>query len=69
MCSDSDAIGFMFRNKSEPQNILSFKTSETDLATGSRLEYLSGKEFVISEKKDRLITHWDLIFPSLSSKL
>lgn len=64
--SDADAIGFMFRSKESNQNILSFKTSETDLATGSRQPYLSGREIIISEKVDgKLITHWEEIYPSL----
>jgi hypothetical protein len=50
VCSDADAIAFMYRNKTENENILSFRTSELDLATGSRLPYLSGNEFIISKK-------------------
>lgn len=66
VASDADAIGFMYRNKETNQNILSFKTKELDLITGARLSYLSGKEFIISEKiEDKVITHWDLVFPSL----
>jgi len=66
VCQDADAIGYMYRNKDTNDNILSFRTSEQDLATGARLEHLSGKEFVISTKKDgKLITNWELVFPSL----
>lgn len=66
VCQDADAIGYMYRNKETNENMLSFKTSEQDLATGARPEHLSGKEFVISTKKDgELITNWDLVFPSI----
>lgn len=66
VCQDADAIGFMYRNKETNENILSFKTSETDLATGARPDYLSGKEFIISKKEDgKLVTYWDNIFPSI----
>lgn len=64
--SDSDAIGYMYRNKDTNENILSFKTTEQDLATGSRLIYLSGKEFIISKMVNgNLETYWPEIFPSL----
>jgi hypothetical protein len=67
--SDADAIGFMFRNKESNQNILSFKSSETDLATGSRQPYLTGREIIISELKDgKLETHWEEIYPSLKNE-
>lgn len=63
VCSDADAIGFLHRNKNNPQNILSFKTSEQDLATGARPDHLKMQEFVISEMIDgKLITYWDKIF-------
>lgn len=66
LTSDSDAIAFMYRRKSDNVNILSFKTSETDLATGSRLPYLANREFEISEYKDNTLhTKWELIFPSI----
>lgn len=56
----------MFRNKETNQNILSFKSSETDLATGSRQPYLTGRDIVISELKDGVLeTHWQEIYPSL----
>lgn len=65
--SDADGTGFLRRDKESNKNILSFKTSETDLITGTRIPYLSGKEIVISEIKDNNIleTHWEEIFPSL----
>lgn len=70
VCSDADAIGFLYRNKETNQNILSFRSSEQDLATGARLQYLSGRDIVISEKKEdgTVVTHWEEIFPSLKVK-
>lgn len=66
VCADSSATGFLYRDKDSKKNILSFKTSETDLATGSRLPYLANKEFVISEMTEQgLVTNWEVIFPSL----
>lgn len=64
--SKADGIGLMYRSKTEGENILSFKGSETDITVGCRLPYLSQKEFVISKKEgDILTTNWDLIFPSI----
>jgi len=61
VCADMDAIGYLYPK--ENKRILSFKTSETDLATGSRLRRLSGQEFIISEDDGtKVITHWDKIF-------
>lgn len=66
VCSDMDATGFMYRSKEGNQNILSFQTKPNDLITGSRLNYLSNENFVISEMiNGKLKTNWDLIFPSL----
>lgn len=63
LTSSSDATGFLYREKESSTNILSFKTSETDLATGARPEHLRGQEFVISELKDgKLVSYWDKIF-------
>lgn len=50
VCADMDATAFMFRKKNSNANMLSFKNEENDLATGSRLQYLAGQEFVISEQ-------------------
>lgn len=63
LTSGMDAIGFMYRNKETQQNILSFKTSEQDLATGARPEHLRGKEIVISEITDgNFVTYWSNVF-------
>lgn len=48
--ADCDAIGYLYRNKENPnQVIVSFKTELLDLATGARPEHLRNKEFVLSE--------------------
>jgi len=59
-----DANGFLRREKSTNKNILSFKTSETDLLTGARTMHLRGNEFLLSELTDdgKFITYWDKIF-------
>ncbi len=63
VCSGMDAIGFLYRNKETNQNVLSFKTSEQDLATGARPPHLRGQEFVISEfVNDEFKTYWEKIF-------
>lgn len=65
--SQADAIGFMYRDNKYKSNVLSFLTEEQDLASGSRLPYLSGKEIVISNlnEKGELATYWDQVFPSI----
>ena len=46
--ADVDAIGFLYRSSKDPNElIVSFKTSELDLATGSRAEHLRQEEFPI----------------------
>jgi hypothetical protein len=72
VAADADAISYMYRKQNSNENILSFQTSETDLATGSRSAHLSGKNFLISEKlpDGKLITHWDKIYlPELNTKI
>lgn len=59
--ANMDAIGYLYRKGSEC--ILSFKTSEEDLATGARPEHLRNQEIVVSEMTEKgFITHWDKIF-------
>lgn len=61
--ADMDAIGLLYRNKGTNENIISFKTNEQNLVSGSRCHHLSGQEFIISEMKDNnLQTHWNKIF-------
>lgn len=60
-----DAVGYLYRNKDNiNQVVVSFKTDETDLATGARPEHLRNQEFVISERDDKgnFTFHWDKIF-------
>lgn len=59
-----DANGFLRREKSTNKNILSFKTSESDLVTGARTQHLRGNEFLISEIDDngKFVTYWEKIF-------
>lgn len=62
VCSESDAIGYLYRKGS--QNILSFKTSD-EISCGARPEHLRNKEVVISELDDKtgkITTHWNQIF-------
>ncbi len=62
-CADADAIGYLYRK--DNTNILSFKTSEVDLATGARPKHLRQQEILISEfdpKTDIIVTHWDKVF-------
>ncbi len=63
--ADCDAIGYLYRDKNEPNKvIISFKTEMQDLATGARPPHLRNQEFIISELKDNgeIIAHWDKIF-------
>lgn len=64
LCADADATGYLYVDKDDTsKRWVSFKSSQDDLVTGSRLERLSGQEFVISEKVDgKIVTHWDKIF-------
>ncbi len=63
VASSSDAIGFLYRDKESNENILSFKSSEQDLATGARPEHLRGQEIVISKLEDGILnTYWEKVF-------
>lgn len=68
--ANADAIGYMYRSKkNKNQNIISFLTSEENIATGARSVHLRNSEFVISEldnTTNELTVHWDKIFTSLS---
>lgn len=74
LCTDVDAVGYMYRapmKKGETisKNILSFKTSYDDLATGSRPAHLSNTEFVFSEydleKRQTIQVNIDKLFPNI----
>jgi len=65
ICQSMDAIAYLYRSKDNPNQVIaSFKTDETDLATGARPEHLRQQEFVLSERhEDGTFTfHWDKIF-------
>jgi hypothetical protein len=63
ICSSSDSVGMLRREKNTTQNFITFQAIETNLATGSRNKHLENQEFIISELKDgKLETHWDKIF-------
>lgn len=60
--ADADAIGYLYRSK-DGKTMISFKTSEQDLATGARPEHLANNEFTLLEKTpDGFVAHWDKIF-------
>jgi energy-coupling factor transporter ATP-binding protein EcfA2 len=62
ICSESDAIGYLFRKGKE--TILSFKTSD-EIACGARPVHLRGKEIVIADEDDQgtFHTYWDRVYP------
>lgn len=66
---DCSAVGLLKKDPEDRnKNILSFINTSNDLATGTRIARLSGREFVISEydpETDTLKTYWDQIFPNL----
>lgn len=60
LSSQSDAIGYLYRNGN--QNILSFKTKD-EIACGARPEHLRNREIVISEMTENgLVSHWDQVY-------
>jgi hypothetical protein len=60
ICSQADAIGYIFRRGN--QTIISFKSSD-DVTCGARPEHLKNQEIVLAEEIDgRLITYWDRIY-------
>lgn len=58
ICADSDAIGYVFRDKQNDLKI-SFQTSD-ELEVGSRCDHLRGKV---------LNFQWDLIYPDTISRV
>jgi len=60
ICSQADAIGYMFRRGN--QTIISFKSSD-DVTCGARPEHLKNQEIVLAEEIDgKLITYWERIY-------
>jgi hypothetical protein len=61
ICSQSDAIGYLYRKGN--QNILSFKTKD-NVTCGARPSHLRNKEIVVSEmdSEGNLSTNWEKIY-------
>lgn len=60
ICSQADAIGYMFRKNN--QTILSFKSNDA-VTCGARPEHLKNQEIVLAEEIDgKLITYWEKIY-------
>jgi hypothetical protein len=61
ICSQADAIGYMYRKGNK--TILSFKTNE-EVTCGARPEHLRNEEIVVTEmnEKGELEFHWDKIY-------
>lgn len=61
ICSQADAIGYMYRKGNK--TILSFKTND-EVTCGARPEHLRNEEIVITEmnEKGELKFHWDKIY-------
>ena len=63
--ADMDAIGILYRNKKNNNElIVSFKTTSDDLITGARPKHLRNKEFVISKLNENgeFEFYWDKIY-------
>jgi riboflavin synthase alpha subunit len=62
--AEVDAIAYMYRNKGEKVNIISFVGDERDMVTGARPAHLANKEFPISEilPSGEFVTYWDRVF-------
>lgn len=60
ICSQSDAIGYMFRKGN--QTIVSFKATD-DITCGARPVHLKNQEIVLAEEIDgNYVTYWDRIY-------
>lgn len=66
LSADMDAIGILYRNPSNPNQLLvSFRTDELDVATGARPNHLRQQEFILTEydpEQDKFSHNWDKIF-------
>lgn len=69
-CAETDVIGYMYRKEGGRENILSFITSEDDIASGARSPYLRNKEVTISRmlEDESIEVYWHEVFPSLKNK-
>lgn len=60
ICSQADAIGYMYRNGNK--TILSFKAMD-EITCGARPEHLKNKEILLAEEVDgQYKTYWDKIY-------
>lgn len=60
ICSQADAIGYMFRRGN--QTIISFKSSD-EVTCGARPAHLKNQEFVLAEEVDGIYkTYWENIY-------
>ena len=69
LAADSDAMCYIYRDPETGKLLANFGDMNSVLC-GSRLEELSGKTYVLAEKKENneIITHWEDIYPSLRKK-
>lgn len=69
LTSKVDAIGAMYRSDNDNSiNMLSFRTTSSDVVSGARPKHLSNAEFEISKKNPAtgvLTTDWKQIFPNI----
>ena len=68
LCSKSDAIGFIYRDK-ESNLCVNFKTNG-EATAGARPKHLANKQIIVAERQEdgSFVSHWDRIYPSLSNK-
>jgi hypothetical protein len=60
ICSQADAIGYMFRKGN--QTILSFKATD-EITCGARPDHLKNQEVLLAEEVNGVYTtHWDKIY-------
>lgn len=60
ICSQADAIGYVFRKGN--QTIISFKSND-EVTCGARPEHLKNQEFVVAEEiEGKIVTYWDKIY-------
>lgn len=64
----SDAIGFCHRDTNG--NLCINFGGDGEILTGSRCQHLAGKDIIVAERQEdgSFVSHWNRIFPSLSSK-
>lgn len=68
LASESDAIGFVYRNE---DGNLCVNFSSDGVECGARPKHLANKKIVVAEMDEEtgeFVSHWERIYPSLSSK-